>query len=322
MVAMLASATACTLVSNPALNGEDGTTDASTTGTTDASTTDASTTDASTIGTTDASATGTTDAIAGTSSGGASSEDTADPGSTGGVPMCGNDVREGDEDCDGSLGPEVTCATAGFTEGTISCDTVTCQYDTSGCSLCGNGIVEGTEPCDSDDLGGLTCTDLGYTSGTLACSVGTCDFDPSRCTASMYTQGFEGGVIPNEFDGSGSAEWLADGGNPIAGSFSAASGVITNAQTTSLTLTATYPAGGTVAFTHAESSEAFDSLTFYVDGVVQQAWSGINAAQMASFPVGPGPHLFEWRYAKDGSVSAGLDRVWVDDIVLTGGIAG
>jgi len=240
---------------------------------------------------------------------------------TDGCYICGNGLLEVAEDCDGPLGPAVTCMTAGFTEGTIACDVVTCQYDTSGCSLCGNGIVEGTEPCDADDLGGSSCADMGFDSGTLACELGACAFDLSGCTGGMYFQDFEGGVIPTEFDGSGTAVWIVDSGNPIAGGFSAASGVITHSQISSLTLAVDYAIAGTVAFTHEESSESsFDYLQFYVDGAQQQQWSGINAAQMASYPVAAGTHTFEWRYSKDGSVNSGSDRVWVDDIALTGGV--
>ena len=303
-----------------------------------------------------------------TSIGSSTGEDTDPDSSGGGVPMCGNGVREGDEVCDGEdfgelscqmqgftagalvcgescmnyategcyscgngmleptedceppLGPEVTCMTAGFTEGTIACDMATCQYDTSGCSLCGNGIVEGTEPCDADDLAGMTCAGMGYEGGTLACELAACAFDVSGCTGGMYVQDFEGGAIPTEFASSGTAVWIVDSGNPIAGSFSAASGVITHSQTSGLTLAVNYTMAGTVAFTHEESSEtSYDYLQFYVDGAMQQQWSGINAAQMASYPVAAGNHTFEWRYSKDGSVNSGSDRVWVDDIVLDGG---
>jgi hypothetical protein len=240
---------------------------------------------------------------------------------TDGCYICGNGLLEVAEDCDGPLGPGVTCESAGFTEGTIACDMVTCLYDTSGCSLCGNGIVEGAEPCDADDVGGMSCTDVGFDGGMLACEVGACALDLSGCTGGMYIQDFEGGAIPAEFDSSGTAVWIADSSNPIAGSFSAANGDIGDSQNSILTLAVDYSIAGTVAFTHEEATEAnYDYLRFWVDGAEQQSWSGTNAPQMASYPVAAGNHTFEWRYTKDGSVSTPLDRVWVDDIVLTGGV--
>jgi hypothetical protein len=298
-----------------------------------------------------------------------STGDATDPDSSGGAPVCGNGVREGEElcdvedfgdltcvtegfgagtlvcgascqtyatdgcytcgdaviqaaeDCEGPLDPSVTCEAAGFTEGALACDMVTCLYDTSGCSLCGNGIVEGTEPCDGDDVGGMTCADMGFTDGTLACQAGACMLDLSGCTGGNYVQDFEGGSIPSEFDGSGTAVWGVDSGNPIAGSFSAASGLISHSQTSNLSLAVNYAVAGTVAFMHEESTEgSFDYLEFYVDGVLQQEWSGTNAAQLASYPVAAGNHTLEWRYTKDGSVNSGSDRVWIDDLVLTGGV--
>lgn len=241
--------------------------------------------------------------------------------STEGCYICGNGAIEQAEQCDGPLDPSTTCESAGFTEGTIACDLATCQYDTSGCSLCGNGIAEGNELCDAADLAGMECADLGFDSGVLACNARACSYDFTGCAGGQYIQDFEGGAIPAEFTGSGSAVWIADTGNPIAGGFSAASGVITHSQTSTLSLAVNYAIAGTVAFTHEESSESnFDYLEFWIDGAMQQEWSGVNAAQMASYPVAAGAHTLEWRYTKDGSVNSGADRVWVDDIMLTGGV--
>lgn len=240
---------------------------------------------------------------------------------TDGCYTCGNGLLEVAEDCDGPLAPGVTCMTAGFTEGTIACDAVTCQYDTSGCSLCGNGVVENDEPCDTNDFGGMTCADVGFDGGDLACDAAECTLDLTGCSGGMYTQDFEGGVIPAEFDSSGNALWLADSSNPIAGSFSAGSGDIGDSQSSTLSLAVNYAIAGTVAFTHEEATEGnYDYLRFVIDGVEQQSWSGTNAAQMASYPVAAGNHTFEWRYTKDGSVSTAQDRVWIDSLVLTGGV--
>lgn len=240
---------------------------------------------------------------------------------TDGCYTCGNGLLEVAEDCDGPLGAGVTCETAGFTEGTIACDGVTCQYDTSGCSLCGNGVVEGAEPCDTDDFGGMTCADAGFDGGDLGCDPAACSLDLSGCSGGMYTQDFEGGVIPSEFDSTGNALWLDDSSNPIAGSFSAGSGDISDSQTSTLSLAVSYAIAGTVAFQHEEATESsFDYLRFVVDNVEQQSWSGTNAAAMASYPVAAGNHTFEWRYTKDGSVSTAQDRVWIDNLVLTGGV--
>ena len=40
--------------------------------------------------------------------------------------------------------------------------------------------------------------------------------------------------------------------------------------------------------------------------------------QQVSFPLAtPGSYQFEWRYEKNGSVSAGADTAWLDDVEIT-----
>lgn len=47
--------------------------------------------------------------------------------------VCGNDVVEGDEDCEPGLVLEEDCTDLGYSAGTLGC-TAGCEYDTSGCS--------------------------------------------------------------------------------------------------------------------------------------------------------------------------------------------
>lgn len=49
------------------------------------------------------------------------------------LPVCGNGVKEGSEECDGAAPVGETCATQGFDSGTIGC-TLTCEFDLSDCS--------------------------------------------------------------------------------------------------------------------------------------------------------------------------------------------
>ena len=58
---------------------------------------------------------------------------------------------------------------------------------------------------------------------------------------------------------------------------------------------------------------------FFIDGVEQDEWSGAHATSLASYDVAAGRHTFEWRYTKDGTINAGLDAVWIDDIDADGG---
>lgn len=232
--------------------------------------------------------------------------------------ICGNQTLEGAETCDGSVPNGVTCESEGFTEGTIACNLETCQLDTSGCSLCGNGVAEGNEECDDADFGGATCESLGLIGGDLACDAESCTYSFSGCDSFM--EDFESGAIGVFWTNGGNANWIADSGNPIAGTYSGASGVITHNQQSSLSITINFAAASSISFTHEESTESsFDYLRFYIDGIEQSSWSGTNAAAQAMYNVGAGQHTFEWRYTKDGSVNSGQDRVWVDDIVTPGG---
>ena len=79
--------------------------------------------------------------------------------------VCGNDVIEGTEECDGTDLGGATCADQGCSSGTVSC-TASCTLDFSACTscgpVCGNGICEVGEDC-------TTCSDCdGVTNGNPA----------------------------------------------------------------------------------------------------------------------------------------------------------
>lgn len=50
------------------------------------------------------------------------------------ISVCGNDVKEGGEDCDNSDYGSATCATIGYSTGILQCDSG-CNYDTSLCII-------------------------------------------------------------------------------------------------------------------------------------------------------------------------------------------
>ncbi len=102
---------------------------------------------------------------------------------TGGGGVCGNDVRDGTELCDGEdLGGE-TCLSQGMVAGTLLCLPDCGSFDLIRCTIsetCGNGLRDGPEQCDQSDLAGATCEILGYEGGTLDCQA-SCLFDESGC---------------------------------------------------------------------------------------------------------------------------------------------
>ena len=96
---------------------------------------------------------------------------------------CGNSVKEGSEQCDGSDLGGATCITRGFDGGALGCK-ANCTFDTSTCTECGNGVKESGEQCDGSDLNSKTCLSLGYDAGTLSCKA-NCTFETSSCS---YTE--------------------------------------------------------------------------------------------------------------------------------------
>jgi hypothetical protein len=235
--------------------------------------------------------------------------------------ICGNDVVDIAEDCEGGIvDEEVTCESLGYEAGGVTCG-ADCLYDLSECSICGDGVQQGPEDCDGIDYGGNTCASIGFDEGTLGCNLASCTYNVGGCSGGQYFQDFEVGVMPPEFTLGGTTGFVVDNTMPINGGFSAHNGNISHSQTSSMSLTAIFAAAGTVTFWHRESTEgSFDYLRFFVDGVQIMQWSGTNAQQMFMTNVAAGMHTLEWRYSKDGSVNTGSDTVWVDDITLIPGV--
>ena len=131
--------------------------------------------------------------------------------------------------------------------------------------------------------------------------------------------GFETGDFTRQaWTFSGNTNWVVQTNRVQGGVYAAASGVIGHSQSTGLGLTATCQEGA-VTFNYKVSSEiGYDFLRFYVDGVQKGSWSGTVDWSLASYPVSAGAHTFAWIYSKDGSVSSGSDKVWVDNVTLPG----
>lgn len=146
--------------------------------------------------------------------------------------VCGDGVREGAEDCDGSSLGGTTCGTFGMA-GTLHCD-AGCHYDYSEChaATCPNGVREGFEQCDGTDLGGSDCTDFGAKGGTLGCD-SECNYDFSGCLLYCGNNVIEGsetcdGTDVNDWscsnlpESGGGTGFVLGGGSP-AGSVSCTS---------------------------------------------------------------------------------------------------
>jgi hypothetical protein len=95
------------------------------------------------------------------------------------------------------------------------------------------------------------------------------------------------------------------------------SGAIWNNEKSDLVLNGNVLEAGELAFYFKVSSEeGYDFLRFYIDDVEQNAWSGLQGWQQASFTVAPGYHIFRWTYEKDEIIAANEDAAWVDFVHL------
>jgi hypothetical protein len=77
-------------------------------------------------------------------------------GRCGPPPVCGDGVREGDEECDGADTPPTDCTQLGqFHPGPVPCGD-TCRLDTDACQWCG----ETFDDCvtDADCCAGYVCS--------------------------------------------------------------------------------------------------------------------------------------------------------------------
>lgn len=118
--------------------------------------------------------------------------------------------------------------------------------------------------------------------------------------------------------------WFRSTLSTMTGPNSAQAGAILDNETTYMEFTRDV-GDGNISFARRVSSEAAninplikagDALQFYIDGVLTGSWTGDTGWGLESFPVTAGVHTFRFAYVKDGSISAGLDTAFIDDINL------
>lgn len=132
------------------------------------------------------------------------------------------------------------------------------------------------------------------------------------------SDGFETG----DFDAypythSGNSPWVITSTEAYSGIFAAKAGTITHNQTSTLSLELEVSEPGQISFFSKVSSEVnYDYLRFYIDGTLQEQWSGTSDWTLRSFSVQSGLRTFSWTYFKDQGVSSGSDTAWLDHIVL------
>ena len=145
--------------------------------------------------------------------------------------MCGNNIIEGTEECDGTKLNGETCVSQHYTSGTLSCSNQ-CEFNYANCQsaiACDNdNIAEGSEQCDGTDLNGVTCASKGYTGGTPSCT-SACKISTSSCTGKKSSGGGGGGGG----GGSGGAPFLS---NPSVSPYAIVNDALFSASLTPVTI--------------------------------------------------------------------------------------
>jgi hypothetical protein len=148
--------------------------------------------------------------------------------------------------------------------------------------------------------------------------------DSFSIIAGLPVEDFESGdFLSFDWEMSGDANWEITSGGVQFGVYAAGSGDITDYDTSSLSITLDVISASEISFYRKVSSESnYDYLQFHIDGSMQERWSGEQGWSQVSYPVSVGEHTFTWMYRKDGSVTNGDDRGWIDYVQLPAHLPG
>jgi len=116
----------------------------------------------------------------------------------------------------------------------------------------------------------------------------------------------------------GDADWFSRTDSKFFDGDAAQSGKVGGNQESFLQMAV--DGAGTISFYWKVSSEVgFDSLEFYIDGMLQDKINGSKDwHQMVYTIIEPGTHTLEWRYVKDCNRNKGDDCGWVDLVEWSG----
>ena len=159
-----------------------------------------------------------------------------------------------------------------------------------------------------------TSGNLGFGTTTPTSKV---TLESSAGIVTLLDDGFEDNTIA-PFTTSGDQNWFIQTATVNTGTYAAQSGPILDSQSSSLFYTTTLsPSGGNLSFDFNISSESsFDELQLYINTVLIVEYSGVINWNTINIPLNAGLNNIEWRYNKDGSISSGLDTVFLDNILI------
>jgi hypothetical protein len=160
-------------------------------------------------------------------------------------------------------------------------------------------------------------------SGACAGTSPTCvvSMNTAKAAVAIFTTSSLGVAVDNTtlpWATLGNAPWQAQGTVWMVGGSALQSGAIADLQDSIVQTTVTGP--GLLTYRWRVSSESgYDVLTFGFDGWDQWYMSGESGWQQQSWFIPEGTHVLTWTYRKDGSIAAGSDAGWLDEVIFTPG---
>ena len=152
-----------------------------------------------------------------------------------------------------------------------------------------------------------------YKSGMLDSNVAVGTF----LLNSVLSDTFETGDFSNnQWSLGGNVVPLVQNNTVYEGQYSVKFGTISHSQKSNFNVSVQNTNTSIISFCYKVSSESVDYFRFIVDGTTIKSDSGEKDWTYYSYTLSPGTHTLTWQYSKDGSVNAGSDTAWVDNIFI------
>ena len=133
---------------------------------------------------------------------------------------------------------------------------------------------------------------------------------------SMWTLGGSLNASQLSWTSGGNSNWVAQTNTTHDGVIAARSGTITDSQQSWMETTISTGPGTLLFWWKVSSESSYDYLRFLTNNVEVVAISGEVDWQQKTYRIAGGTQTLRWRYSKDGSVSTGQDRGWVDQVTF------
>jgi len=145
-------------------------------------------------------------------------------------------------------------------------------------------------------------------------------FTAATLASTPLNEGFESNTLGTLTSG-GDVPWITTSvaGEYNSGSIGSKNDVIIKDQNSWVAYTTTIPAsGGNISFSVSTDCLSMDKLTFTIDGVDKEQWSGYAEPwEIFSLPLLAGAYTFKWEFNKISNGTFYSDAAFLDDIKIT-----